>query len=57
LRYSLENPRAYLGANVIGTFNGMEAARATKKAGESMADAYGTLRDLLSESDISAMRG
>jgi len=26
-RYSLENPRAYLDANVIGTFNVMEAAR------------------------------
>ncbi|SHL76651.1 UDP-glucuronate 4-epimerase [Paracoccus solventivorans] len=27
VRYSLENPRAYLDANVIGTFNVMEAAR------------------------------
>ncbi len=27
VRYSLENPRAYLEANVIGTFNLMEAAR------------------------------
>ena len=27
VRYSLENPRAYLHANVIGTFNVMEAAR------------------------------
>lgn len=27
VRYSLENPRAYLDANVIGTFNIMEAAR------------------------------
>jgi UDP-glucuronate 4-epimerase len=27
VRYSLENPRAYLNANVIGTFNVMEAAR------------------------------
>lgn len=27
VRYSLENPRAYLSANVIGTFNVMEAAR------------------------------
>lgn len=27
VRYSLENPRAYLDANVIGTFNLMEAAR------------------------------
>ena len=25
--YSLENPRAYIDANVIGTFNVMEAAR------------------------------
>ena len=30
VRYSLENPRAYLDANVIGTFNVMEAARRTK---------------------------
>ena len=28
VRYSLENPRAYLDANVIGTLNVMEAARA-----------------------------
>jgi UDP-glucuronate 4-epimerase len=27
VRYSLENPRAYLNANVIGTFNVMECAR------------------------------
>ena len=27
MRYSLENPHAYLSANVIGTFNVMEAAR------------------------------
>lgn len=27
VRYSLENPQAYLSANVIGTFNVMEAAR------------------------------
>ncbi len=27
VRYSLQNPRAYLDANVIGTFNVMEAAR------------------------------
>jgi len=27
VRYSLENPRAYLGSNVIGTFTVMEAAR------------------------------
>ncbi|MEM9975513.1 MAG: NAD-dependent epimerase/dehydratase family protein, partial [Pseudomonadota bacterium] len=30
VRYSLENPRAYLDSNVIGTFNVMEAARALK---------------------------
>ena len=29
VRYSLENPRAYLDANVVGTFNVMEAARRT----------------------------
>ncbi len=28
VRYSLENPRAYIDANVVGTFNVMEAARA-----------------------------
>ena len=27
VRYSIENPRAYLDSNVIGTFNVMEAAR------------------------------
>jgi UDP-glucuronate 4-epimerase len=27
VRYSLENPRAYLDANIVGTFNVMEAAR------------------------------
>lgn len=30
VRYSLENPRAYLDSNVIGTFNVMEAARRSK---------------------------
>ena len=30
VRYSLENPRAYLNANVIGTFNVMETARRLK---------------------------
>lgn len=30
VRYSLENPRAYLDSNVIGTFNVMEAARRRK---------------------------
>lgn len=28
VRYSLENPRAYIDANIVGTFNIMEAARA-----------------------------
>ena len=27
VRYSLENPRAYIESNVLGTFNLMEAAR------------------------------
>lgn len=27
VRYSLENPRAYIDANIVGTFNVMEAAR------------------------------
>src|SRR5690554_2484564 len=26
VRYSIENPRAYVGANIVGTFNVMEAA-------------------------------
>jgi UDP-glucuronate 4-epimerase len=30
VRYSLENPRAYIEANVVGTFNVMELARAHK---------------------------
>lgn len=30
VRYSLENPRAYIDANIIGTFNVMEAARRVK---------------------------
>ncbi|MBI1170841.1 NAD-dependent epimerase/dehydratase family protein [bacterium] len=30
VRYSIENPRAYLDSNVIGTFNVMEAARRLK---------------------------
>lgn len=30
VRYSLENPRAYLDSNIIGTFNVMEAARKLK---------------------------
>lgn len=30
VRYSLENPRAYIDANVVGSFNVMEAARASE---------------------------
>ena len=30
VRYSLENPRAYIDSNIIGTFNVMEAAREQK---------------------------
>jgi len=30
VRYSLENPRAYIESNVVGSFNVMEAARETK---------------------------
>ena len=30
VRYSLENPRAYIDSNIIGTFNVMEAARRNK---------------------------
>lgn len=30
VRYSLENPRAYIDSNVVGTFNVMEAARRTE---------------------------
>jgi UDP-glucuronate 4-epimerase len=30
LRYSLENPRAYINSNIIGTFNVMELARKYK---------------------------
>ena len=30
VRYSLENPRAYIDSNVVGTFNVMEAARRLK---------------------------
>jgi UDP-glucuronate 4-epimerase len=32
VRYSLQNPRAYIDANIIGTFNVMEAARRLKVA-------------------------
>ena len=30
VRYSLENPRAYIDANIVGTFNVMEAARSLR---------------------------
>jgi UDP-glucuronate 4-epimerase len=30
VRYSLENPRAYIDANIVGTFNVLELARATR---------------------------
>ena len=32
VRYSLENPRAYIDANVVGTFNVMEAARERRES-------------------------
>lgn len=32
VRYSIENPRAYVDANIVGTFNLMEAALATRPA-------------------------
>lgn len=32
VRYSLENPRAYIDSNIVGTFNVMEAARKLKVA-------------------------
>jgi len=32
VRYSLENPTSYVSANLVGTFNLLEAARATKPA-------------------------
>ena len=32
VRFSLENPRAYIDANIVGTFNVMEAARASRVA-------------------------
>ena len=31
VRYSLENPRAYVESNVVGTFNVMEAAKSQKR--------------------------
>ena len=30
VRYSLENPRAYINSNIVGTFNVMEVARKQK---------------------------
>lgn len=49
VRYSLENPRAYLDANVIGTFNVMEGARRLKVAHLLMASTssvYGANEDM-----------
>ncbi|MEO0781413.1 MAG: NAD-dependent epimerase/dehydratase family protein [Pseudomonadota bacterium] len=49
VRYSLENPRAYIDANVVGTFNVMEAARRHKVDHLLMAStssAYGANTDM-----------
>ncbi|WP_296643754.1 NAD-dependent epimerase/dehydratase family protein [Roseinatronobacter sp.] len=49
VRYSLENPRAYIDANVIGTLNVMEAARAASVAHLLMASTssvYGANEDM-----------
>ena len=49
VRYSLENPRAYIDANVVGTFNVMEAARRHKVRHLLMAStssAYGAETDM-----------
>jgi UDP-glucuronate 4-epimerase len=49
VRYSLENPRAYLDSNVIGTFNVMEAARRMKVSHLLMASTssvYGANEDM-----------
>jgi len=49
VRYSLENPHAYLSANVIGTFNVMEAARRNNVAHLLMASTssvYGANEDM-----------
>lgn len=49
VRYSLENPRAYLDSNVIGTFNVMEAARRLKVGHLLMASTssvYGSNEDM-----------
>jgi UDP-glucuronate 4-epimerase len=49
VRYSLENPRAYIESNVIGTFNVMEAARELKVSHLLMASTssvYGANEDM-----------
>jgi len=49
VRYSLENPRAYLDSNLVGTFNVMEAARRLKVAHLLMASTssvYGANEDM-----------
>ena len=49
VRYSLENPRAYIDANVVGTFNVMEAARRNEVAHLLMASTssvYGANTDM-----------
>ncbi|MCL3881572.1 NAD-dependent epimerase/dehydratase family protein [Marivita sp. GX14005] len=49
VRYSLENPRAYLDSNLVGTFNVMEAARKQKVAHLLMASTssvYGANEDM-----------
>ena len=49
VRYSLENPRAYIDANVVGTFNLLELARAQKPGHfllASTSSVYGGNRDM-----------
>ena len=49
VRYSLENPRAYLDSNIVGTFNVMEAARALQVSHLLMASTssvYGANEDM-----------
>ena len=49
VRYSLENPRAYIDSNVVGTFNVMEAARRLEVAHLLMASTssvYGANEDM-----------
>ncbi|MEM9043808.1 MAG: GDP-mannose 4,6-dehydratase [Pseudomonadota bacterium] len=49
VRYSLENPRAYIDANLVGTFNIMEAAREARPAHLLMASTssvYGASEDM-----------